>query len=356
MAEYSFFNPTWEQVRQNYPYAPKTLKKEEREERKLQKAFEKMAKESDAEWNPQMITDRSQLPNRNRWWDIPSQVESPQNKKQFALSWLHDTAESVGNGILGLLGLGDDEDKSEDFDRWFQNYLASGGRGDAGGIGAGLAGTPFPSIGGYAPDWKTLRDAQAGIKAPEYHEQAFNPMNTIANMLMNADWINMDMSKSGKIMQDAFNRRAEDNAKVANATEEAKYNLARDKFNQALQLEKLRAESAQQAAQLAIARWNAMQPKALGGNKMFWRDSQGGLHFEAVDKQGEARTLGTNEALAWLTSLDDKSLKKMSDKDIVNAAKKGSLMLQDKAAQVPWMQGFILQAQEYRNLAKNKEK
>lgn len=328
-----------------------------------------------------IITDRSDLPNRNweiLWGGMPNTPEGkklreeyPKLSNLFNMNMYLDSAyqhpqnvpEAIWSGVRtwlkdkspfdwdvpGFLFKASDEDE-EDFDPWEQEYLGWEDKNGAGGAGTydPLAGNPFPSVGGYVPDWKTLREA-SNIEAPQYHEQAFNPMNTVANMLMNMDWINMDMSRAGRIMQDAFNRRAADNAKVANANEEAKYKTSRDKLNTALALEELRAKSAMQNAQLAIERWKSMQPKPLGGNKMYWRDSNGGLHFEAIDKQGEARTLGSNEAIARITSLDEKALKKLSDEDIVKMAKRGSLLLQDKAAQVPWMQGFILQAQMMKN-------
>ena len=349
--EYSWI-PTWDQVKNNYPYKPKgpteerkaelTELRRNREDRALQKSFEKTAKENDELWNPPLLTDRSQLPNRNAWWDVVSHVQKPQNKKQFAEAWAHDMMEEIASWFPW----GSKDSDAADPLEYTPEFLAwKNGGGAGGGAYDPLAGTPFPSIGGYSPDWKTLREA-ANIEAPQYHERAFNPMNTVANMLMNMDWINMDMSRAGKIMQDAFNRRADDNANVANKNEEAKYNVARDKLNTALAFEELRAKAAQQAAQIAIARWNAMQPKALGGNKMFWRDSKGGLHFEAIDKYGEARTLGSNEAMADLMSMDANKIRKMTPKQIAQLAERKALMLGENAAQVPFRQGYILMANQ----------
>lgn len=337
----------------------------------------------------EIIKDRSDLPNRNweiLWGGMPntpagkklreeypklsnlfnvnmyldSAYEHPQNVPEAVWSgvrtWLKDKSPFDWD-VKGFLGWNSDDGEEGEFNPWEQEYLAwKNGTGADGGAYNPLAGSPFPSVGGYSPDWKALREA-ANIEAPKYHEKAFNPMNTVANMLMNMDWINMDMSRAGKIMQDAFNRRADDNANVANKTEEAKYQAARDKLNTALAFEKLKAEQAQQAAALAIKRWESMQPKALGGNKMYWRDSNGGLHFEAVDKQGEARTLGGNEALAMLMDKSPKELKKMTYNDIVKLAKtRGSIWLQDKASYVPWLQGFILQAQMMKNSNMDGEK
>ena len=336
----------------------------------------------------EIITDRSDLPNRNweiLWGGMPntpagkklreeypklsnlfnvnmyldSAYEHPQNVPEAIWSgvrtWLKDKSPFDWD-VSGFLGWNSDDGEEGEFNPWEQEYLAwKNGGGGTGGI-ADMAANPFPSIGGYSPDWKALKEA-ANIETPKYHEKAFNPMNTVANMLMNMDWINMDMSRAGKIMQDAFNRRADDNANVANKTEEAKYQAARDKLNTALAFEKLKAEQAQQAAALAIKRWEAMQPRALGGNKVFWMDKNNNPHFEALDKQGEARTLGGNEALAMLMDKSPKELKKMTYNDIVKLAKtRGSIWLQDKASYVPWLQGFILQAQMMKNSNMDGEK
>lgn len=365
--------PTWSQVKETYPYKPSEAGAK-RAESRLKKAFEKEAKKNDELWDPELLTDRSQLPDRNLdilfSTDIGAETELAKDLKRkhptFAkavnfvaspgayVQAAADRPQNLPEGVISAIynGIGDwfskDEADAADTLEYSPEFLAwqnGGGAGAGGGYDA-LAGTPFPSIAGYAPNWAEIRKAQEAIKAPQYREKAFNPMNTVANMLMNMDWINMDMSKAGKIMQDAFNRRADDNAEVANKTEEAKYNAARQNLATALALEELRAKAASQNAQLAIARWQANQPKALGGNKMYWRDSQGNLHFEAVDKEGEARTLGSNEAMSDLMSMDANKLRKMTPKQIAQMAERKALMLGDNKAQVPFRQGYIILANQ----------
>lgn len=67
---------------------------------------------------------------------------------------------------------------------------------------------PFPEIKYESPDWDAIYKRLDSIKAPEYREEAFNPQMVMANMLMNADLVNMDFSRAGQVMQDAFTRRA----------------------------------------------------------------------------------------------------------------------------------------------------
>lgn len=409
MANYSLI-PSWNQVANMYPYAPgrgnqnndewtavkKAAKKSReiraneraaqraarRDELALSRSFENAAEENDRIWEEavptRMISDRGELPERNidiLFGDVEPKTETYKKLKaeypnvynlfrpMAYLSAAYEQPQNVPEAIMS--GLRDwlripnfsrtSKEEKADLDTWFDEYLASGGAGTGGGYApdVSMMGSPFPEIAGYVPDWEAIKKAR-DIKAPEYKEEAFNPMNTIASMLMNADWINMDMSRSAKVMQDAFNHRAKNNADTYNANEEARYSAARQNLATQLAIENLRVKQAANAAELAIARWQAMQPKALGGNKLSWRDSAGNLHFEQVDKQGEARTLGSNEAIAMLAALDEKKLKNLTPEKIVQMAKKQSLLLQDKAAQVPWMQGYILQANEALNSRKEK--
>lgn len=350
-----------------------------------QAMFGNSQKEPEVPQNPAMfngglLTDRSQLPwtaTNAYWWDrqaasdlyregakegdlgkmargqeigaraaeawLMNAIDHPRTGPEFAASWLWHSIPQISLG---------DEDEEAEFDNWFQNYLDQAGAGSGGGELGYEPGTPFPSISGYSPDWNSIRSALGNVRAPKYVEKDYDPMNTVANMLMNADWINMDMSKAGQVMQEAFDRRANDKARVANANEEARYNAERQNLANTLALENLRQKEAASKAELALARWQAMQPQALGGNKMVWRDSNGNLRFEAIDKNGEARTLGGNEAIAAITAMDENQLKNLTPEKIVQMAKRQSLLLQDNAAQVPWMQGYILQANDLLNASR----
>ena len=265
MAEVSLI-PSWEEVAGAYPYAPgrgdetntewKELRKKQREARKAERAHARALKSYDKEFNkaaeeaglagPKFVLDRDQLPNRNEWWNLVGQYEQPKDKLDFITSWAGHTGEEVGKYLLGLVGLGEDEDKNVDLNPWLERYIASGGGSGSGGVGADAAlanAVAFPKLSGYTPNWAEL-EKDIEVEQPKYREQAFNPWNTVANMLMNADWINMDMSKAGKVMQDAFNRRASDNAKVANANEKARVEQQRWKAARKLALEEMKANNA----------------------------------------------------------------------------------------------------------------
>lgn len=76
---------------------------------------------------------------------------------------------------------------------------------------------------------------------------------------------------------------------------------------------------------------------------MYWRDSNGNLHFQQIDKQGEARTVGTNAAMIEMLNLDEKKLKRMTPKKILERANQQALLYPDKD-KMPFIQGYILQA------------
>lgn len=312
------------------------------------KAGEEKAKEKLAKGDPKGWLDS--LVNWSNW--INNAVARPQNATEFAMAWAHD--------MIPSFEFQSTKEKEAEFDDWFEKYLAQSG---AGGTGAQLGqpemmGTPFPDLAGYQPDWKSITEAIKKINAPKYQEQEYDPWDVIATGLSNVNWnagIVPDFSGATNKMVAMHQAREKNKADVANANAEAEYNAARENLSNQLALENLRAKQAAQDAEIALAKWNAMQPKALGGNKFVWRDGAGNLHWEAVDKGGEARTLGGNEALAALTSMDPKMIKNLTPEKIVQMAKKGSLLLQDKSAQVPWMQGFILQANDMLNASKQEE-
>lgn len=384
--------PSWEDVAAAYPYAPgrgdlsnedwKALRAQEKERRKKQLAAQEEARKNarelqkyEADWDsamaeneemPALITDSSQLPGRNveafkgafanplsfkaegAAIDYLNRAsEQPQNKGEFALSWLKHTGEEAGKYLAGLVGLLPEEEDKDDpkLNSWLEKYIASGG-GSGDGIGGGISpelmGSPFPDL-SVALDLSGYEDALKDVKAPEYQEEAFNPQMAMANMLMNADWINMDMSRAGKAMWDAFSKRAKNNADVANANAEAQSEYAKWKAAQKIALEELKANNAYKNAQLAMAKWQANQPRALGGNKMTWTDSNGNIHFQQVDKVGEARTVGTNAAMIEMMDLDGKALEKMTPKKILQRANAAAMLYPDKD-KIPFIQGYILQA------------
>lgn len=382
--------PSWDEVAAAYPYAPgrgelsneewKALRAQAREEREKQRAAQKKARADakafekyEADWDkaeaensemPALLTDRSQLPNRNKdvfadafsnplGWGaeeaagqyLANSMEKPQNAGEFGISWLGHTGEETGKFLLSLLGWDDEEEKeSPEMKSWLEKYIASGG--DGAGIGGGvspeLMGTPFPDL-KIGLDLSGYEDALKDVKAPEYQEEAFNPQIAMANMLMNADWINMDMSRAGKAMWDAFSKRAKNNADVANANAEAQSEYAKWKAAQKIALEELKANNAYKNAQIAMAKWQANQPRALGGNKMTWTDSNGNIHFQQVDKVGEARTVGNNAAMIEMMDLDEKALSRMTPKKILQRANAAAMLYPDKD-KIPFIQGYILQA------------
>ena len=386
------FLPTWSQIAAAYPYAPgrtdetneewaqarKAGRKARQERKQAQEAESKALQDYDqafnalAEESNPLITDRDQLPGRNTdvWtenpeaygssagipgWGIlgevirraaeylPKAAENPQGPGEFGIAWARDTGEEAGKWIASLFGLDPSEEENPELKPWLEQYIASGGGGGGAGLGvgagAGDVGTPFPEL-NVGIDLDKIRDALGKVKRPQYQEQAFNPQIAMANMLMNADWINMDMSRAGAAMQQAFNQRAKNNADVANANEEARYEQEKWAVARELALEELKAKNAMNQAQLAITRWQANQPRALGGNKMYWRDSNGNLHFQQIDKQGEARTVGQNAALIEMM---DSGGKKMTPKKILQRANQAAMLYPDKD-KMPFIQGYILQA------------
>lgn len=266
---------------------------------------------------------------------IANATEHPRTQPEFLASWLWH---SIPN-----FKFGGKEEKEAEFDDWFEKYLANTGGGTGGGYGEPKTGTPFPNIAGYTPDWAAIQKAR-DIKAPEYKEREYDKWDDIWAGLSNFSFD--DIAKATNIMNSRTDAHKQDVQDVYNRNQDAQYGAARENLATQLALENLRQKQAMHAAELAIQRWQSMQPRALGGNKVYWRDSNGNIHWEQVDKEGEARTLGGNEAMAALTSMDAKKLKNLSPEQIVKMAKRQSLLLQDNKAQVPYMQGYILQAND----------
>lgn len=351
--------PSWDEVAASYPYAPgrgdmsdaewKVLRTADKETRKAAREAKKAERELaryDAKWNDmvqeQYVKDSSELPGRNPWWALGTRAENPQSKTDVGLAVGMGAARPftwLGEQAAKLL-LGEDEEKTPDLKKWMEQYLASGGGyGSSAGAGLGAgAGTPFPSLRGYVPNWEKLSKA-AQVKEPQYQEEAFNPQLAMANMLMNADWINMDMSKAGAVMQDAFNRRARNNADVANANEEARAKQEQWTAMRELALEEMKAQSAMQQAELAMRTWQMQQPRALGGNRMSWTDAAGNVHFQQIDKQGEARTVGSNAAMIDMVSTKGE----MTPKKILQKAQAAAMLYPD-ANKVPFINGYMQQA------------
>lgn len=394
--------PTWEEIAVNYPYAPgrgglsdaewkefrdhtKKTRAELRQNKRDRKEFMRIAEKSDKAWqealkaDSAMITDRSQLPGRNK--DQLAQgglttspltnmgitgsylidaYNKPQTPGEFAISWAGHTGEEVGNVINYLTNmlLGGDDEEEANFKPWLEQYLASGGGGPGGSIGIGneAAGVPFPDI-NLGLNLAALDAAAKNIKAPEYKEQAYNPWDVIAAGLANADFSGdiPNFAKAVNAMNEITQAKDRNRAEIANANEEARYKTDLLRLNHAMQMEELRNKNNYTKALVDLERWKSMQPRALGGNKLSWRDANGNLHFEAIDKNGEARTLGTNAAMADLASMSERQLKRLTPKKILDLAKKQSLLLNDNAAQVPYMQGYLLQANQLLGLQGEEE-
>ena len=381
--------PSWDEVAAGYPYAPgrgdlsnedwKALRAQAREERKKRRAAQKKAqadlkafKQYEADWDaaeaensemPAMITDRSQLPNRNKdvfagafgnplGWGaeeaagqyLANAMEKPQNAGEFGISWLGHTGEETGKFLLSLLGWDEEEKKNPEMKSWLEKYIASGG--DGAGLGAGvspeLMGTPFPDL-KIGLDLSGYEDALKDVKAPEYSEREFDKWDAIAEGLANADWLNLDMSKAVRAMNKWSEDRSKNKADVANANAEAQSQYAKWKAAQKIALEELKANNAYRNAQIAMARWQANQPRALGGNKMTWTDANGNIHFQQVDKVGEARTVGNNAAMIEMMDLDEKALARMTPKKILQRANAAAMLYPDKD-KIPFIQGYIMQA------------
>lgn len=382
--------PSWNEVAAAYPYAPgrgdlsnedwKALRAQTKEEREKKRAAQKKAqadikafKQYEADWDaaeaentemPALLTDRSQLPNRNKdvfadafsnplGWGaeeaagqyLANAMEKPQNTGEFGISWLGHTGEETGKFLLSLLGLDDEEEKKNpEMKSWLEKYIASGG--DGAGLGAGvspeLMGSPFPDL-KIGLDLSGYEDALKDMKAPEYSEREFDKWDAIAEGLANADWLNMNMSKAVRAMNKWSEDKSKNKADVANANAEAQSEYAKWKAAQRIALEELKANNAYKNAQIAMARWQANQPRALGGNKMTWTDSNGNIHFQQVDKVGEARTVGNNAAMIEMMDLDEKALSRMTPKKILQRANAAAMLYPDKD-KIPFIQGYILQA------------
>lgn len=309
-----------------------------------------------------LIKDRSELPNRNTdRLPYPGQqvvdplgaavaagdyiyhaVENPQNAGEFGLSWAANTGESIGDYILSLFGAGEDKESTPK-KTWLETYLAQGGPGGGAGMvagGQGGEGIPFPEINLGMRDIDTSK-----VKAPQYEGTPYNVWDVLAAGFANADFSGKlpDFSKAVNEM----NRiTAEGNKSVTdakNATEEARASAERWQVAQEFAKEEMRQRNALAQANMALAKWQAMQPRAIGGNKTYWRDANGNIHWEQLDKQGEARTLGQNAALSDLAQMSDKELSRMTPKKIMQRAQQQSLLLQDKNSQIPFMQNYYIQ-------------
>lgn len=397
--------PTWEEIVVSYPYAPgrgglsdaewkefrdhtKKTREELRQNKRDKREFMRIAEKSDKAWqealetDSAMITNRSQLPGRNK--DIPqidlpwfspvgglinssryliNAYERPQTPGEFIVSWAGHTGEEAGkvtkhtyNAIKRLFGLSDDEYEAVKANPWLEKYLASGGGGLGGSVGGVAEGVPFPEL-NLGVDLKALAKAAKNIKAPKYVEQAYNPWDVIAAGLANADFSGdiPNFAKAVNAMNEITQAKDRNRAEIANANEEARYKTDLLRLNHAMQMEELRNKNNYTKAMVDLERWESMQPRALGGNKLSWRDANGNLHFEAIDKNGEARTLGTNAAMADLASMSERQLKRLTPKKILDLAKKQSLLLNDNAAQVPYMQGYLLQANQLLGLQGEEE-
>ena len=411
MEDYSLI-PTWEQVAAMYKYAPgrgdlsdeewakvraeakakRAVERKEalakRKEELSAKEFARMAEKADRAWtkaeaeNNALLKDRSELPGRNI--DIlfnnaePATETYKKIKEQYPTAYKflkpmayldaayeqpQNVPEAIMSGVRDWLRIpdfgGSKKDEEAEFDAWLDNYIQEAGSSGTGlDANSALAGTPFPELAGYNPDWKSLKKAIAELKAPEYKTAEYDPLSAIAVGLSNVDWnsgIVPDFSGAVNKMVAMEEGHKKDKAEAENKTSEAKYQTARQNLANLVALESIREKSAARNAEIALARWNAMQPKALGGNKMSWRDSAGNLHFEAIDKHGEARTLGSNEGMADILALGEKGLKNLTPQRLAKMAEKRALLIGDKASQIPYRQGYILQANEMLNAFNRKE-
>lgn len=316
--------------------------------------------------DPDLLTDYSQLPNRNtdllpypgeQFINPASAItksgdyiyhaaERPQNAGEFALSWLAGTGEGVGEYILSKLPWFEDEEKKDTPTKtWLERYIEDEG---AGGGGGGVVGGPniytpgaLPSfsVGFRAPETKD-------IKAPTYEGTPYNKWDVIAAGLANADFSGdlPDFSRAVNEMNRITDEGKRSVTDAKNRTAEAQAEYDRWKVTRDLAIEEARMKSAYMNANLAMARQQAMAPRALGGNKFVWYDSNGNMRWDSLDKNGEARTLGQNAAFSDFAGLSDKELSKLTPQQIMRKAQQQSLLLQDKNAQVPFMQNYYLSA------------
>lgn len=378
--------PSWNEVAGAYPYAPgrgdlsdeswKLLKQAEQDKRKAQREAQKVARETqrknekafreyekdwakaEDEMSSGYILDRDELPDRNReilrqgeptWSGLADYLvaayDKPQNPVETAISWAGHTGEEAGKFLASWFNFGDEDKEDPNLKPWLERYIASGGGSGAGGLGDSpeMVGDPFPNLPNIGINTKAYEDAIENIKKPEYKAQDFDKWDAVAEGLANMDFLNLDMSKAVRAMNKWSEAKAKNETDTANANEEARYNTEKWQAMQRLALEELKAKNAMQNAQLAITRWQANQPRALGGNRMAWRDSAGNLHFQQIDKQGEARTVGNNAAMIEMMDLDSKKLAKMTPKKILQRANQAAMLYPDKD-KIPFIQGYIMQA------------
>lgn len=309
-----------------------------------------------------LIKDRSELPNRNmdrlpypgqHTFDpfgaivatgdyIHHAAENPQNAAEFGISWAANTGESIGDYILSLFGAGNDK-KDTPKKTWLETYLAQGGPGGGAGMAAGDLGgkgIPFPEINLGMKDIDTSK-----VKAPQYEGTPYDVWDVLAAGFANADFSGdlPDFSKAVNEMNRITSEGKKSVADAKNATEEARASAERWQVAQEFAKEEMRQRNALAQANIALAKWQAMQPQAVGGNKTYWQDANGNIHWEQLDKQGEARTLGQNAALSDLAQMSDKELKRLTPKKIMQRAQQQSLLLQDKNSQIPFMQNYYIQ-------------
>lgn len=387
--------PSWDEIANRYPYAPgrgdmsneewaqaradakakraalreqekiqKQVRKEQEKREKDFKQYERDWTKAENEMDSGLITNRDELPNRNleilrkgiknrdaNLIDLAkysaAAVENPQNPLELGLSFLSHTGEETGKYLASLFGLGDDESSERtDLNPLVLKYMGGVGGGSGAGAGLGLpqdAGNyAFPDIQlGY--NIKAVEDALGNVKKPEYKEQDYDPMNTVADMLMAVDLVNMDFSGVSKAFNDAYNARRKDVADTYNKNENARFETEKWNALQKIALEEMKNKAALQQANLAIQKWQASQPRALGGNKMAWVDSSGNLRFQEIDKQNEARTVGTNAALMQYADLSPKQLKKLTPKQIYKQAVAAAMLYPDKD-KTAYINGYMQQA------------
>lgn len=380
--------PSWSEISAAYPYAPgrgeltneqwqtlrersaerrqtqrknqTKIRKAEKETKKAMQAYEKAWQEAEEDMASDYILDRDELPGRNLEIlregmqnknatisglvdYLKAAYDAPQNIPEGILSWAGHTGEEAGKYILSLFGVDEEEPESVSMRPWLERYIASGG-GNGTGVGAGVnpsqLGSAFPDIRPINVNYGAGLD---NIKAPRYQEREFDPIAAIAQGLANTNWLTGDTSKAVAAFNSYGENKRKNKTDTANANAEAEFELEKWKAVQQAAREELKANLAFKNAQLAISRWQANQPRALGGNQMYWRDSNGNLHFQQVDKQGEARTVGNNAAMIEMMDLSQDQMKKMTPKKILQRANQAAMLYPDKD-KIPFIQGYIMQA------------
>lgn len=363
--------PSWSKIAAAYPYAPgrgeltneqwQTLREKSAErrqtQRKNQTKIREAGQEAEAEIVSDYILDRDKLPGRNLEIlregmrnknatigglvdYLNAAYEAPQNIPEGILSWAGHTGEEAGKYILSLFGADEEEPDSVSMKPWLERYIASGGAGVGAGVAPSQLGSAFPDI---RPINVNYGAGLENIKAPRYQEREFDPIAAIAQGLANTNWLTGDTSKAVAAFNSYGENKRKNKTDTANANAEAEFEVEKWKAVQQAAREELKANLAFKNAQLAISRWQANQPRALGGNQIYWRDSNGNQHFQQVDKQGEARTVGNNAAMIEMMDLSQAQMKKMTPKKILQRANQAAMLYPDKD-KIPFIQGYIMQA------------